>query len=151
VDFIVLDTEPIPHPERLIPIILGRPFLATANACINYRTRVMEISFGNIKVTLNIFNALRHAPDQNECFFVDHIEEYVEDSLPSLLANDPLEACLAHFGFEDFDTDQYIEKVHDLLETAANADFHPWRLPKEPLPLTSSTPHVPSLESPPKL
>jgi hypothetical protein len=147
-DFIILDTEPVPHPERLIPVILGRPFLATANACINYRTGVMETSFGNIKVRLNIFNAFQHAPDQNECFFVDHIEEYVEDSFPSLLADDPLEACLAHFGFEDFNMDQYIEKVHDLLELAASADFHPWRLPKEPLPLTSSTPPVPSLESP---
>jgi uncharacterized coiled-coil protein SlyX len=105
VDFIVLDTEPVPHPERLIPVILGRPFLATANACINCRTGVMEISFGNMKVRLNIFNAFQHAPDQNECFFVDHIEEYVEDSLPGFLADDPLEACLAHFGFEDFDTD----------------------------------------------
>jgi hypothetical protein len=151
VDFIVLDTEPVPHPEKLIPVILGRPFLATANACINCRTGVMEISFGNMKVRLNIFNAFQHAPDQNECFFVDHIEEYVEDSLPGLLAEDPLEACLAHFGFEDFDTDQYIDEVHELLETAASADFHPWRQPKEPLPLISSTPPVPSLESPPKL
>ena len=38
-----------------------------------------------------------------------------------------------------------------MLEIAASADFHPWRLPKEPLPLTSSTPPVPSLESPLKL
>jgi hypothetical protein len=151
VDFIVLDTEPVLHPERLISVILGRPFLATANACINCWIGVMEISFGNMKVRLNIFNAFQHVPDQNECFFMDHIEEYVEDSLPSLLADDPLEACLAQFGFEDFDTDQYIEEVHDLLETAASADFHPWRLSKKPLPLTSSTPHVPFLESPPKL
>jgi hypothetical protein len=56
-DFIILDIEPIPHPERLILVILGHPFLATANACINYQTGVMEISFGNIKVRLNIFNA----------------------------------------------------------------------------------------------
>jgi hypothetical protein len=147
VDFIVLDIELVPYPERLILVILGLSFLATANACINCRTEVMEISFGNMKVRLNIFNAFQYAPDQNECFFVDHIEEYVEDSLPSLLADDPWEACLAHFGFEDFDTDQYIEEVHDLLETAAGADFHPWRLPKEPLPLTSSTPPIPSLES----
>jgi hypothetical protein len=104
----------------------------------------MEISFRNIKVRLNIFNAFQHALDQNECFFVDTIKEYVEDSLPSLLADDPLEACLAHFGFEDFNTNQYIEEVHDLLETVASADFHPLRL-------TSSTPPVPSLESPPKL
>jgi hypothetical protein len=105
VDFIILDIEPVPHPKRLIPISLGCPFLATANACINCWTGVMKISFGNMKVRLNIFNAFEHAPDQNECFFVDNIEEYVEDSLPSLLADDPLEACLAHFGFEDFDTD----------------------------------------------
>jgi hypothetical protein len=42
-------------------------------------------------------------------------------------------------------------KKNALLETAASADFHPWRLPKEPLPPTSSTPLVPSFESPPKL
>ena len=103
-DFIVLDTKPVPHPERLIPVILGCPFLATANACINYQTRVMEISFENMKVRLNIFTAFQHAPDQNECFFVDNIEEYVEDSHPSLLTEDLLEDCLTHFGFEDFDT-----------------------------------------------
>jgi hypothetical protein len=57
VDFIVLDTEPVPHPEKLILVILGRPFLATTNACINCWTGVMEISFGNMKVRLNIFNA----------------------------------------------------------------------------------------------
>jgi hypothetical protein len=151
VDFIVLDTEPVPHPKRLISVILGHPFLATANACINCRTGVMEISFRNINIRLNIFNAFQHALNQNECFFVDSIEEYVEDSLPSLLANDPLESCLAHFGFEDFDTNQYVEEVHDLPETAASTDFHPWRLPTEPLPQTSSTHVVPSLESPPKL
>jgi hypothetical protein len=151
VDFIVLDTKPIPNPKTLIPVILGLPFLATANACINCRTGVMEISFGNMKVRLNIFNAFQHAPDQNECFFVDNIEEYVEDSLPSLLTWDPLEDCLTHFGSEDFNTNQYIDEVNALLETAASANFHPWRLPKESLPLTSSTPPVPSLESPPKL
>ncbi|XP_059446496.1 uncharacterized protein LOC132178051 [Corylus avellana] len=151
VDFIVLDTKPVPNPEKLVLVILGRPFLATANACINCRTGVMEISFSNMKVRLNIFFAFQHAPDQNECFFVESIEDYVEDSLPSLLTEDPVEACLTYFDFEEFNTDQYIEEVHELLDTAASADFHPWRVVKEPLPVTSSTPHVPSLLSPPKL
>jgi hypothetical protein len=57
VDIIVLDIKPVPHLEKLIPVILERPFLATANACINCRTGVMEISFGNMKVRLNIFTA----------------------------------------------------------------------------------------------
>jgi hypothetical protein len=38
-----------------------------------------------------------------------------------------------------------------LLEIATSANFHPWKVPKEPLSLTSSIPHVPSLESPPKV
>jgi hypothetical protein len=58
-DFIVLDTEPVPNPDKMIPVILGRPFLATANACINCRTRIMEIAFRNMKVKLNIFNAFQ--------------------------------------------------------------------------------------------
>ncbi len=37
VDFIILDTEPTLHPNNGIPIILGTPFLATANALINCR------------------------------------------------------------------------------------------------------------------
>ena len=57
VDFIVLDTEPVPYPDKQIPVILGCPFLATANACINCRTGVMKISFGNMKIRLNIFTA----------------------------------------------------------------------------------------------
>jgi hypothetical protein len=59
-----------------------------------------------VQLASTIFGTIiQHAPDQNECFFVDHIEEYVEDSLPNLLADDPLEACLAHFGFKDFNMD----------------------------------------------
>ena len=35
VDFIVLDTEPVAVGANYVPIILGRPFLATSNAIIN--------------------------------------------------------------------------------------------------------------------
>ena len=37
VDFVVLDTEPMASGPNHVPIILGRPFLATANAIINCR------------------------------------------------------------------------------------------------------------------
>jgi len=56
VDFIVLDMESTNNLTRIL-IILGRPFLATINACINCKTSAMDISFGNKKVKLNIFNA----------------------------------------------------------------------------------------------
>ena len=35
VDFIVLDTKPVAIGANYVPIVLGRPFLATSNAIIN--------------------------------------------------------------------------------------------------------------------
>ena len=40
VDFVVLDTEPATTGANYMPIILGRPFLATSNAIINFRNRL---------------------------------------------------------------------------------------------------------------
>ena len=56
VDFVVLDTEPIENEPNHVPIILGRPFLATANAVINCRNGVMQLTFGNMTLELNIFH-----------------------------------------------------------------------------------------------
>ena len=56
VDFVVLDTEPILSEPNHLPIILGRPFLATANAIINCRNGVMQLTFGNMTLELNIFH-----------------------------------------------------------------------------------------------
>ena len=56
VDFVVLVTEPIANGPNHVPIILGRPFLATANAIINCRNGVMQLTFGNITLELNIFH-----------------------------------------------------------------------------------------------
>ena len=54
VDFVVLDTEPATTGANYVPIILGRPFLATSNAIINYRNGVMQLTFGNMTLELNI-------------------------------------------------------------------------------------------------
>ena len=56
VDFVVLDTEPVAGGTNQVPIILGRPFLATSNAIINYRNGVMQLTFGNMTLELNIFH-----------------------------------------------------------------------------------------------
>jgi hypothetical protein len=60
IDFIILDIEPTLHPSANIPIILGKPFLATANTLINYRNGRIKITFGSMIVELNIFNVNPH-------------------------------------------------------------------------------------------
>ena len=56
VDFVVLDTEPAAARANYVPIILGRPLLATSNAIINCRNDVMQLTFGNMTLELNIFH-----------------------------------------------------------------------------------------------
>ena len=56
VDFVVLDTEPVAEGTNQVAIILGRPFLAISNAIINCRNGVMQLTFGNMTLELNIFH-----------------------------------------------------------------------------------------------
>ena len=67
VDFVVLDTEPIASGPNHVPIILGRPFLATANAIINCLNGVMQLTFGNMTLELNIFHLNhKHKPVEGD-------------------------------------------------------------------------------------
>ena len=56
VDFVVLDSERNSNEPNHVPIILGRPFLATTNAIINFRIGIMQLTFGNMTLELNIFH-----------------------------------------------------------------------------------------------
>ena len=55
-DFVVLDPEPVAGGTNHVPIILGRPFMSTSNAIINCRNGVMQLTFGNMRLELNIFH-----------------------------------------------------------------------------------------------
>jgi hypothetical protein len=81
--------------EIEIPMILRRPFLATANALINCRSGVMKISFGNMTVELNIFHIRKQPLDYEQVNQVCLIEEILDEVFEESSIEDPLEACLA--------------------------------------------------------
>ncbi|XP_059671044.1 uncharacterized protein LOC132316590 [Cornus florida] len=151
VDFIVLDTEPVPELRRHIPVILGRPFLTTANASINYRNDDMDLSFGNMKVCLNIFNASQCPSDDKDYSLVDTIDEYVEEIAPFALTKDPLEVSLSYFDTESFDVEKSTEEINVILDGANMHNIPPWKILIEPLLQLSSEPPTPSLKSLPEL
>jgi hypothetical protein len=95
VDFIVLDTEPVQNVGVQIPAILGRPFLATANALIICRIGVMKISFGNMKMELNIFDISKRPRESDEVGSACLIKEILEEVTEESSTEDPLEACFA--------------------------------------------------------
>jgi hypothetical protein len=117
VDFIVLDTESVEIIRSEIPVILRRPFLATANALINCRSGVMKISFGNMTVELNIFHIRKQPLEYDEAHQVCLIEDIIDEVVEESIIEDPLESCFAQFE-EDLDLDKLIEQVDTLLETA---------------------------------
>ena len=112
VDFVVLDTEPVAVGANYVPIILGRPSLATLNAIINYQNGVMQLTFGNMTLGLNIFHlSKKHIHPKEEdleevCLIDTIVEEQCEQQqlqaelmeglveLPEKL-NEPSDLCVA--------------------------------------------------------
>ena len=91
-DRLLQSGKPSPHLIKIMIFVLsirGRPFLATTNACINCRTGVMDVSFGNKKVRLNVFNATL-GPPTNDYGEVNILETLVEEAEPVVLTQDPL-------------------------------------------------------------
>jgi hypothetical protein len=177
-DFIVLDMEPSGHSSHHIPIILGRPFLATANATINCRSGIMDVTFGNMTIRLNIFRAsnLPTGEDEAECFSIDIIDDLVEHTLPTILTRDPLERALSHscpddselesadclramseLALDDFFDDHeleaeiYLGELSQLCEISAPPESCQWLSRSESLPTLSDSPPLPSIVAPPKL
>ncbi|RVW66745.1 hypothetical protein CK203_066374 [Vitis vinifera] len=95
VDFIVLDTDPTVKEANLVPIILGRPFLATSNAIINCRNGLMQLTFGNMTLDLNIFymskkQSLQRRRRTRELCIIDtlveeHCNQHMQDKLSESL------------------------------------------------------------------
>ena len=77
VDFFVLDTQPVMNQGTQFPVILGRPFLATANAIIHCKGGLMTLSFGNMTVNLNIFNVIKEMGDEEDVCEVNMIDSMV--------------------------------------------------------------------------
>ena len=67
IDFVVLDIEPVAVGTNYVPIILRRPFLATSNVIINFRNVVIQLTFGNMTLELNLFHSSsKHANPEEE-------------------------------------------------------------------------------------
>ncbi|XP_058009248.1 uncharacterized protein LOC131183153 [Hevea brasiliensis] len=92
VDFVVLEMEE----DVQIPIILGRPFLATAKAIIDVKNGRLTLKVRDEEVELNLFRAIKHKLKPNECLRVDIIDKLVDEEFHKKHPEDPFEACIMH-------------------------------------------------------
>ena len=84
----------------------------------------MDISFGNKRLRLNICNASLGSPI-DDYGKVNMLEEIEEEATPTILLQDSLYVCLAHFRIDDFDVNGYIEEVNVLLEPPTSSTTLP--------------------------
>ncbi|RVW34716.1 Transposon Ty3-G Gag-Pol polyprotein [Vitis vinifera] len=146
--FIVLDTDPTVKEANLVPIILGRPFLATSNAIINCRNGLMQLTFGNMTLDLNIFYMSKKqiTPEEEEgpeelCIIDTLVEEHCNQNM-----QDKLNESLMDFeeGFSEspigLATLQSWRKIEEILplfnkEEEASAEKEIPKLILKPLPV----------------
>ena len=145
VDFFMLDTQPVVNQGTQFPVILGRPFLATANAIIHCRGGLMTLSFGNMTVNLNIFNVIKEMGDEE-----DVCEEKMIDFVVQKYVDDPLMSCLVNPSWVEEVTTSESEFLHSIIEHSEVLEANGWAPKFEPLPPMEDR-VLPSGESPPKL
>ncbi|GKA11662.1 reverse transcriptase domain-containing protein [Tanacetum coccineum] len=82
IDFVILEMEE----DSKVPLILGRPFLHTANAIIYVKCKELNLEVGNEKITFMINKAMQHSHSNDDtCFNIDVIDEVTEEELDALL------------------------------------------------------------------
>ena len=116
VDFFVLDTQPVVNQGTQFPVILGRPFLATANAIIHCRGGLMTLSFGNLTVNLNIFNVIKGMGDEEDVCEVNMVNSLVHRYLDNVSYDDPLMSCLVSPSWDEEVTTSELEFLHSIIE-----------------------------------
>ena len=115
VDFLVLDTHPVVNQGTQVLVILGRPFLATANAIIHCRGGLMTLSFGNMTVNLNIFNVIKEIGDDEDFCEVNMINYVVHNYVDHVSYDDPLKSCLVSPSCVEEVTTSELEFLHSII------------------------------------
>ncbi|XP_061351339.1 uncharacterized protein LOC133296385 [Gastrolobium bilobum] len=127
-DFVVLDMEE----EGNMSLLLGKPFLAIARAIIDVEKGKPELRMDDKKVTINVFDAMKHAEDNNDCFRVEILKELF-------------------LGKEEDQTLDEEKEFFDENPPKEDAEIPTEELKKKESDITTETPKVELKELPPNL
>ncbi|GJT37238.1 reverse transcriptase domain-containing protein [Tanacetum coccineum] len=82
VDFVILEMEE----DSKVPLILGRPFLYTADAVIRVKQKQLNLRVGTKCMTFHMDSTMKHSYSNDDtCFSIDVIDEILEEDFAALL------------------------------------------------------------------
>ncbi|XP_061346332.1 uncharacterized protein LOC133291987, partial [Gastrolobium bilobum] len=115
-DFVILDMQE----DAEIPLLLGRPFLATARAMIDVEQGKLMLRVNDETVTIDVLESMKHPSDGGDCFKVDVINDAVLDTvdeiLQPLMELESLEEDLLHNTTEATEGEQEVEKLEEKVD-----------------------------------
>ncbi|XP_071933609.1 uncharacterized protein [Coffea arabica] len=97
VDFVVLDME-----ENIsMPIILGRPFLATAGTIIDVKNGKLKFQVGEEEVEFNLNEMEKYPSFTDHAYSIGTIDKLTQEMSQVNFDLDPLEYCLMSLGKQE--------------------------------------------------
>lgn len=114
-DFVILDmTE-----DEDMPLLLGRPFLATGRSLIDVEMGELMLRFQDEQVVFNIFEALKHRIENPQCYRVDVVDEIVEDNSREPQPTQPMKRAIVK-SIDSCDHDEDLEVKECIKQLEAN-------------------------------
>ncbi|XP_070041386.1 uncharacterized protein [Nicotiana tomentosiformis] len=142
-DFVILDCQV----DEEIPIILGRPFLATGRALIDCETGELKLRLNDEEIIFNVQKSMRRPSEFVNCSLIEAVDVILEEEDETLNAKDPLATCL--MNLEEMNGENLEEWVLALEGRGywkRELEFEPLHLEERKTP-----PAKPSIEEPPQL
>ncbi|XP_019239591.1 PREDICTED: uncharacterized protein LOC109219587 [Nicotiana attenuata] len=133
--------------DEEIPIILGRPFLATRRALIDCETGELKMRLNDKEVIFNVQQSMRRPSEYANCSLVEAVDVIMHEDDKILNANDPVGACLTNL--DEMDGEGLAEWVMEIEGQGfwkREPQFESLELEKRTTP-----PAKPSIEEPPHL
>ncbi|CAN6687713.1 unnamed protein product [Malus baccata var. baccata] len=120
-DFVILDMDE----DMQTPIILGRPFMATARTLIDVEAGTLTLRVQDQSVVFSLFEATKRPGDVHDCMRVDVLDSLLHAEIMPRLTSDPLLNVL--HGFENTNTED--EEVLEYVSALGSVLFQPprWR------------------------
>ncbi|CAN6579032.1 unnamed protein product [Malus baccata var. baccata] len=118
-DFVILDMDE----DMQTPIILGRPFMATARTLIDVEAGTLTLRVQDQSVVFSLFEATKRPFDVQDCMHVDVLDSLLHAEIMPRLTSDPLLNVL--HGFENKNTED-----EEVFEYVSALESVPFQLPR---------------------
>ncbi|CAN6686680.1 unnamed protein product [Malus baccata var. baccata] len=106
-DFVILDMDE----DIQTPIILGRPFMATARTLIDVEAGTLTLRVQDQSVVFSLFEATKRPGDVQDCMRVDVLDSLLHAEIMPRLTSDPLLNVLHWFENKNTEDEETIADI----------------------------------------